>query len=412
MPARPDIKVFNLSFGPRGPILDDTISRFTYALDTLAATHKVAFFAAVGNDGEAGMGLDRIQTPSDLVNGVGIGAYTKRGGKLVHAPYSCKGPGRECAKLKPDLVAFGGCDQNPIHLISATAGLKLLAHGTSFASPIAAALGGQAAESFDRGTALLGRALLIHTARHPDGKPDHLLGHGIAGPTIDDILRCGDKEVTILFQGDLLPKKMVRLPIMLPKEIVMTGKVVITWTIAALPPVSPNHPSDYTACCIEDTFYPNNEVFTFSKKENSGKTKSKSLHEKDDAVEVKKLLAEGWKKSAFPTTESGNKYPTEHERRRLDYKWEPVVRKSVSKFASSPVRFTNRSWCYMRFQETERPHDSTTLPSSPLPRQSSTAISTTLFSAASQRSNQFGCVLKPSFAFRSSLHSSFALRHT
>jgi len=300
----------------------------------LAATRKVAFFVAVGNDGEAGNGLDRIQSPSDMVNGMGIGAYTQRNGRDVHAPYSCKGPGRECSKMKPDLVAFGGCDQQPIHLVAATSGKKVLAHGTSFASPIAAALGAQTTDSFERGTTLLARALLIHTARHPEGDPDHLLGHGIVGPTMDDILYCNRNEVTIIFQGDLIPTKMVRLPVMLPTGINITGNVEIRWTIAGLPPVSPIHPSDYTACCIEDTFYPNDQVFAFSLLDKNGKRQVKRLHLKDDDAEIKRLLANGWEKSHMPTTQSGNEYPTEQERR-SSYKWEPIVRRAVSKRASS-----------------------------------------------------------------------------
>jgi Subtilase family len=265
VPARPDIKVFNISFGPRGPICEDTISRFTYSLDTLAASHKVTFFVAAGNDGEAGSGLDRIQAPADMVNGLGIGAYTERRGNYLHAPYSCKGPGRECAKVKPDLVAFGGCEQQPIHLVSSSPGLKLLSRGASFASPFGAAMGAQATEGFDRGTALSARALLIHTASHPDSKPDNRLGHTIVGATLDDIVRCSDREVTVIFQGDLLPTKMVRLPIMLPVGLLISGKVTIRWTVAALPPVSANHPSDYTCCCIEDTFYPNTLSLPFLK---------------------------------------------------------------------------------------------------------------------------------------------------
>ena len=71
VPARKDIKVFNVSFGPRGPIEDDPVSRFTYVLDSLAYTHKVTFFVAVGNDGNLS-DLGRIQAPSDLVHGVGV----------------------------------------------------------------------------------------------------------------------------------------------------------------------------------------------------------------------------------------------------------------------------------------------------------------------------------------------------
>lgn len=335
VPARPDIKFFNVSFGPRGSILDDTISRFTFALDSLATTHKSTFCVAVGNDGEAGSGLDRIQAPSDLVNGLGVGAFTNRGGQNVHAPYSCRGPGRECGKMKPDLVAFGGCDQQPIHLLSTTAGRKLLSHGTSFASPIVTSLGGQAAASFDRGTALLARALLIHTARHPKNEPDYLLGHGLVQPSLDEMLRCKDNEVTIIFQGGILPKKMVRLPIMIPSGLTLQGNVAITWTIAALPSVSPNHPSDYTSCCIDDTFYPNSLVFNFTKSDKIAKENPKKLHLNNDAAEISDLQSSGWKQSKFPATESGNRYPTEQESRALDYKWETIVRHHVSKRPAS-----------------------------------------------------------------------------
>ena len=334
VPARKDIKVFNVSFGPRGPILDDMISRFTFALDLLAVGHKVAFCVAVGNDGAAGSGMNRIQAPADLVNGLGVGAYTERKNGKVHAPYSCQGPGRECAKLKPDVVAFGGCDQRPIHLVAVAPGIKVLSAGTSFASPIVAALGGQAAESFERGTALLARALLIHSAEHPNDEPDNFLGHGIVPVNLDGLLSCGEKQVTVVFQGDIAAKKMVKLPIMLPPNVVTSGKVSVKWTVAALPPVAPNHPSDYTAMCIEDTFYPNSRVFTYTPKRDALGGKPRRLHIVDDAAEIRTLLADGWKISALPVSESGNQYPSESERR-VRYKWEAIVRHSKSKLATS-----------------------------------------------------------------------------
>lgn len=335
VPARPDLIFYNLSFGPRGPILEDTISRFTYSLDRLAAAHKVGFCVAVGNDGEAGQTLNRIQAPADLVNGFGVGAYTKRDGKDVHAEYSCRGPGRECGKIKPDLVAFGGCSQHPMHLVSVNATRKLLAWGTSFASPLAASLGGQATQSFERGTSLLARALLVHVAKHPSKDPDHLLGHGIVPTSLDDVLRCENNEVTIIFQGSIEPTKRVRLPILLPAETKLTGKVKVAWTVAALPGITPNHPSDYTSCCIEDTFYPNSKVYKFSKKE-SGKLLTKTKHIEKDAAEIAELKKNKWKQADMPTSESGNRYPKgEDERRAHDFKWEPIVRHSVSKNADS-----------------------------------------------------------------------------
>ena len=111
VPKNKDIKIYNISFGPPGPILDDSISRFTYALDKLAYEEDVLFVVAVGNDGENI--LNRIQAPADLVNGLGIGAYTYEGRNLSRAKYSCIGNGREGAKMKPDLLAFGGCNNHP-----------------------------------------------------------------------------------------------------------------------------------------------------------------------------------------------------------------------------------------------------------------------------------------------------------
>lgn len=335
VPARKDLSIYNLSLGPRGPILDDSISRFTYALDALAAGHKVTFVVAVGNDGEAGDKLNRIQVPSDLVNGLGIGAYTIRNGEPVRALYSCIGPGRECGKLKPDGVAFGGCDLMPFHLVSSIPGQKVLSYGTSFAAPLVSSVAGQIEAAFDRSNALLARTLLIHTAAHPTGDPDLELGHGIIQQRIEDVLGCGDTEVTILFQGELVPKKMMQLPIMVPAEVISAGTVNIRWTIASLPSVSARHPADYTSSCIEDTFYPHCDVYVYSKTDDRGKKFTKRLNVEENVDEVSALFADGWTRSDLPSPESDNEYPTEEENRSLKYKWEPVVRRSVSKQCDS-----------------------------------------------------------------------------
>jgi len=254
-----------------------------------------------------------------------------RNGGTVHAPYSCQGPGRECAKIKPDVAAFGGCDQTPFHLVAVTPGVKAFSAGTSFSSPIVAALCSQAAESFDRSTALLGRALLVHTAKHPEGNPDRLLGHGIVPAHIDDVLRCNAKEATIVFQGAIPAKKMVKLPVMLPPDLVTEGKVRVKWTIAALPPIAPNHPFDYTTMCIEDTFYPNGHIFTFTS--TNPAEKPRKLDVNADSAEIARLVARGWKKSTLPASESGNQYKTEGEQRASNYKWESIVRHEKSKLA-------------------------------------------------------------------------------
>jgi len=329
VPARNDIKVFNLSFGPQGPIADDSLSRFTWVLDGLAADHKVTFFVPVGNTGDL-PDLDRIQSPSDLVNGIGVGAFTMSGSEAVHASYSCRGPGRECGKIKPDIAAFGGCDKTPFHLVSTTPGLKVLKWGTSFASPLAARLAAQAAEVFERSSALLARVLLIHTAVHPNRVPDHLLGHGCVMPDIDELLLCDEGSVTVVFQGDILPTRTVRLPIPWPLDISVPGKAEVSWTVAALPRVDPNHATDYTNSCLEDTFYPSSKKYAFSPP-NGSKEKPRRLHLERDKGVIEQLLSRRWIQSSFPLSESGNAYRDEAQRRKVDCLWEPIVRRAVSK---------------------------------------------------------------------------------
>lgn len=325
VPTRKDIKVFNLSFGPEGPIEYDDLSRFTFTLDQLAHAHKVTFYVAVGNDGDVD-GQNRIQSPSDLANGCGVAAHTW---KRKRAGYSCIGPGREGAKIKPDLAAFGGCDVQPFQLVSTQVGSKVLHWGTSFAAPLAARLGAQASEAFDRSSALLGRALLVHTAVHPDKKTDHHLGHGCILPSIDDVVICEDQAVTVIFQRDIIPTRIVKLPIPWPSDLAVAGNVQIRWTVAALTPVDSRHPGDYTCVCLEDTFYPDDNRYTFTLKQKP-KDRKKTLHVVKDAAEIAALTKTGWKKSSFPNTSSGNVYRDEDERRKLDCKWEAIVRREVS----------------------------------------------------------------------------------
>ncbi|MGG1641249.1 S8 family peptidase [Paenibacillus sp. NRS-1782] len=138
VPARHDIDVYNLSFGPHGPILDDDISRFTYVLDDLAWNYRKLFVVAVGNGGDLEKPFNRIQAPSDIVNGLGVGAfsYDFSSGEIIRASYSSIGQGREGCKVKPDISSFGGDENRPIHLVSSIHGQKHLSMGTSFSAPI------------------------------------------------------------------------------------------------------------------------------------------------------------------------------------------------------------------------------------------------------------------------------------
>ncbi len=180
---------------------------------------------------------------------------------------------------------------------------------------------------------LLARALLVHTAVHPDGQPDPLLGHGCIVESIDDVLLCEEHTVTVVFQGDILPSRIVQLPIPWPSTVTIPGKVQITWTVAALAPVDPLHPGDYTCCCLEETFYPQANRYEFRPPKDA-QGKPRRLDMEIDAEVINGLLASGWKKAEWPLSESGNEYRDEEQRRKLDCKWESIVRRTKSKFAN------------------------------------------------------------------------------
>lgn len=90
---RSDIKVYNVSFEPSDPVLDDRISRFTYALDNLAFKYNATFFVAVGNDAETPR-HKRSQAPCDLVHGMGVDAFMLADAEPMAASYPCRGPAR------------------------------------------------------------------------------------------------------------------------------------------------------------------------------------------------------------------------------------------------------------------------------------------------------------------------------
>lgn len=155
-------------------------------------------------------------------------------------------------------------------------------------------------------------------------------GHGCLPETINDVLLCEDDSVTVVFQGDILPGRMAKLPIPWPRKSI-PGKVQIHWTVAALSPIDPMHPGDHTSCCLGETFYPHAQKYKFRPPQD-GAGKEKVLHLADDTNEIASLLESGWKKAGWPETDSGNVYLDE-QAQRMDCKWESIVRRTKSKLA-------------------------------------------------------------------------------
>lgn len=337
VPANGDISVYNLSLGPNGPILDDSISRFTYACDLLSKEHNVLFCIAVGNDGELVDGYDRIQAPSDSVNNLAVGAYTKINGITLRAPYSSIGPGREGGKMKPDVVAFGGCSQNPIHLVSNILGMKNWSMGTSFSSPLvahaAARLIGESNNVID---ALVARTLITHSA-NTDTAFTNEMGHGMLPESFEEITDCKDNSYTLIYRGEIEQGKYAEFPIPWDESI-KSGKVNIRYTAAVLTDVDHLSSDDYTSSTVELTFHPNKFKYQFR---NVNKSIIDGELKKTETVDIianseraALLLEHGWEQSNHPISTSPTKQFQTESDLRADLKWDSLDTRNVNKMAN------------------------------------------------------------------------------
>lgn len=330
-----DVRVANISFGPAGPI-GDIPSRFTFAIDRLAREHELLFVTAVGNDGDA-TGLERIQAPSDSVNNLAVGAVRlSSNGALEHAWYSCQGPGRYGGHTKPDLVAFGGCEQRPFYALVPTQGQLGDPAGTSFAAPFVASIAGRLSALIEMPNPLSPeslRALLIHTAKPLDPYPPSHVGYGVAAKTIEEVLECSARRVSVLYQGAISPRDSWKLPFLLPPGFAPGGKVKFSWTVVYAPDVQQGSPDEYTLAGIELAFRPHSDLFSFQPPKGLPE-KSKILNIMVEAVAVNRLERDGWRRGALPVSDS-QQMKTERALRAQDKKWETVVPGYRTKHAKS-----------------------------------------------------------------------------
>ena len=339
VPNQPDTRLFNLSFGPKGAIVDDSISRFSYALDQL--TYNVPegvpnplFVVAVGNDGELPADLNRIQAPADMVNGLGIGAYTFDANRdKVPSTYSCVGPGREGGKTKPDLLDFGGDQSYPFIIPSLDHKTLSATAGTSFAAPMVTGKIGKMMAMSKSVTPHLGRALLIHHAENNQSFPTNVQGFGFCKEHISDVLECGDNYVTVMYQGEILPTQYLSLPVFAPHINEMPGMVEIDWTVALVVSPNANDPDAYTNNCIEDVFAPNSMKYSFTKKRE--KAYIINLLDQSKVALAKDLINNGYKRSAMPVSHQAKIAWDETDLRVVELKWDTVIRKHVRMRSSS-----------------------------------------------------------------------------
>lgn len=290
------------------------------------------FCIAAGNDGTLESPFNRVQSPADMVNGLAVGAYTLSPlNDKYRAPYSCVGPGREGAKIKPDILEFGGYTDRPF--ISTKSGNLIMGTaGTSLAAPVVAGKIGCLMAASDQIVPHLGRALLIHSAESQGLEGNVENGFGFCLDGVEDILNCSDNKVTILYEGEITSSATVKLPIFAPGISEIHGNADIKWTICTVVNPNINDPDAYTNNCIEDTFYPNDMRFPFRK---GTSEKKLNLLKDADIVVARELIKEGYIKSELPVSKPAKKHFAEADLRNSDFKWDTIIRKDVRMRCSS-----------------------------------------------------------------------------
>jgi hypothetical protein len=251
-----DVDFANLSLGPRLAIDDGQPHAWTAMLDGHLAQGRTLMTVAAGNDGNLPEGMGRIQPPADAVNALSVGAADSREFMWGRAPYSCYGPGRSPGLVKPDGVAFGGTEQQPLVLLNPLAGGLTGVQGTSFASPLALRTAASArAVSATALSATTLRALMIHRADRAQGHDARDVGWGRFPESADELLTCGDNEVCVIYQGHIEAGGTMRIGIPVPPVALGVG-LTVKATFCFASPVDPADPINYTRHGLTVVFRP------------------------------------------------------------------------------------------------------------------------------------------------------------
>jgi len=250
-----------LCCAPAQVVEDDDVHAWTAVLDPFFSTGRVLPGIAVGNNGEGdkALGLDRIQTPADCVNGLSIGACDSIDAGWQRAPYSSIGPGRSPGRVKPDAVAFGGTIHNPYNVLDANRPCSSFpTSGTSFAAPTAlrTAIGVRA--HLGRVVSPLAiKALLLHRCEILEHKPIEV-GWGRIPTSVESIIECEEGTAHIIYQGTLDPAQWIRAKIPLPPG-PLQGRIFIGATICIATNTDPHEPVNYTRSGLDIVFRPHSK---------------------------------------------------------------------------------------------------------------------------------------------------------
>ncbi|MFA4081356.1 S8 family peptidase [Mycobacteroides salmoniphilum] len=327
--ATGEFQIVNLSLGIDVAVEDDKEpNRWTSELDKLAWETDVLFVVAAGNNGEADhpTGLNRVQVPADMANGLAIGSCDTPAPEKPWArtPYSAIGPGRQGNVIQPVGVQFGGhLPDAPFEVLRAD-GSHWRGVGTSFAAPIATHALADLTSRLPRVNSSVLRAFAAHfTERHHHAKKyQNELGHGRLPLHFADILDCGPDEVHVLFIDTITRGELLGYQLPAP-ETTYEG-LALHMTMAYASSVDPTQPTEYTNASLDLTLRPHAFMYRFSPpKELKSTEKSRILNLRTQ--EALDLMAADWTPGQEPVNKTldGLKGDSEH-RLRDSGKWETM----------------------------------------------------------------------------------------
>lgn len=331
-------KLVNLSLGPDIAIAeDDEPHRWTSELDQLAEEQNVLFVSAAGNNGEGddALGLNRVQAPADMVNGIGVGSCDRSNDdEWERASYSAVGPGRWGARVRPTGVTFGGSTREPFVGLGRN-GQMFESAGTSYSTPVAShGLAGLLAEfETNEISPHILRAFAVHFAERDDDHELRHVGFGRLQEEYSSLLDCSQNEVTVLYQGMIPREEALGVWLPVPETLPNDLRLKFRWTLCFTSEVYPSEVTDYTGSGAEATFRPHERRIRVGDGQSS-----KVLDYIEDEDEFLDLIREGATPSTNPMSESrGHVRYSEHQRREAG-KWETVLHQEFGKLTRSVFR--------------------------------------------------------------------------
>jgi len=322
-------QIVNLSMGPDQPVEDDAEPHlWTSQLDQLAWEYDVLIVAAVGNNGSEDQeaGLNRIQVPADMANGLSVGACDAPAPvtKWDRAPYSPLGPGRQGNRVQPTGLQFGGVAERPFPAIMAN-GRLVQDQGTSYSAPVVTHAIAELARHLPQPTASTLRAFVAHFAERPSRaykRRQNEVGHGRLPLSFLEALDCEPDQLHVLYVDEIERGQTLGYQVPIPNS--WQEDLSMGITLAYLSPVEPSQPTEYTQASLDLILRPNHLAYNLNPPAGIQKKPIKLQIGSPEAVA---LLESGWTPSQEPVAKPLTEFGTKHESDlRVAGKWETLRR--------------------------------------------------------------------------------------